>query len=42
VTDVAQSTKETEVSSTQTLQTVSQLAGLSTELLRLVQPQRAA
>ena len=36
---IAQSTKETEVSSGQTLATVSQLASLSKDLLRLVQPQ---
>lgn len=39
VANVAQTTKETEVSSRQTLETVSQLAGLSKDLLRLVQPQ---
>ena len=39
VTDVAQTTRETETSSSQTLQTASQLAGLSLELRRLVQPQ---
>ncbi len=33
---------ETETSASQTLQTASELAGLSTELLRLVQPQAAA
>jgi methyl-accepting chemotaxis protein len=39
VSDVAQSTQETETSSTQTLQTASQLAGLSMDLRRLVHPQ---
>lgn len=39
VTDVAQATQETETSSTQTLQTASQLAGLSLDLRRLIQPQ---
>ncbi len=39
VSDVAQATQETETSSTQTLQTASQLAGLSTDLRRLVHPQ---
>ncbi|MCI0622083.1 MAG: methyl-accepting chemotaxis protein [Acidobacteria bacterium] len=42
IADVAQTTKETEASSGQTLQTASQLATLSRELLRLVQPQQAA
>jgi len=41
VTDVAQATQETETSSTQTLQTASQLAGLSMDLRRLIQPQAA-
>lgn len=41
VTDVAQATQETETSSTQTLQTASQLAGLSMDLRRLIQPQVA-
>lgn len=41
VADVAQATQETETSSSQTLQTASQLAGLSTELRRLIQPQAA-
>jgi len=41
VTDVAQSTQETDTSSTQTLQTASQLAGLSLDLRRLIQPQAA-
>lgn len=41
ISDVAQTTKETEVSSGQTLETVSQLASLSKDLLRLVQPQAA-
>ena len=39
IANVAQATRETEASSGQTLATVSQLAGLSKELLRLVQPQ---
>jgi methyl-accepting chemotaxis protein len=39
VTDVAQATQETEASSSQTLQTASQLAGLSLDLRRLIQPQ---
>jgi methyl-accepting chemotaxis protein len=42
VSNTAQAAKETEVSLAQTLQTASQLAGLSRELLRLVQPQAAA
>lgn len=41
ITNTAQATRETEASSGQTLQTASQLAGLSRELLRLVQPQAA-
>jgi methyl-accepting chemotaxis protein len=41
ISNVAQATKETEASSGQTLQTASQLAGLSCDLLRLVQPQTA-
>lgn len=36
--NVAQTSRETEVSSTQTLQTAQQLAGLSGELLRIVKP----
>jgi methyl-accepting chemotaxis protein len=39
ITSVAQATKETEASTGQTLQTVSLLAGLSRDLLRLVRPQ---
>jgi methyl-accepting chemotaxis protein len=39
VADVAQATQETETSSGQILQTASQLAGLSTDLRRLVHPQ---
>ncbi|NUP13217.1 MAG: methyl-accepting chemotaxis protein [Polyangiaceae bacterium] len=39
ITNVAQATKETEASTGQTLQTASQLTGLSRELLRLVKPQ---
>lgn len=42
ISNTAQATKETEASSGQTFQTASQLAGLSKELLRLVQPQVAA
>lgn len=42
VTDVAQATQETETSSAQTLQTASQLAGLSMDLRRLIQPQVGA
>lgn len=41
VTDVAQATQESETSSTQTLQTASQLAGLSMDLRRLIQPTAA-
>jgi CHASE3 domain sensor protein len=41
VANVAQATKETEASSGQTLQTASQLAVLSGDLLRLVQPRAA-
>lgn len=41
ITNTAQATRETEASSGQTFQTASQLAGLSKELLRLVQPQAA-
>ena len=37
VTNVAQATRETEATSTQTLQTASQLSSLSAELMRLVQ-----
>lgn len=39
IASTAQATKETEASSSQTFQTASQLAGLSKDLLRLVQPQ---
>jgi methyl-accepting chemotaxis protein len=39
IANVAQATKETEASSSQTLMTASQLATLSKDLLRLVQPQ---
>jgi methyl-accepting chemotaxis protein len=42
IANVAQATKETEASSTQTLQTATQLTGLSNELLRLVQQHAAA
>jgi methyl-accepting chemotaxis protein len=41
IANVAQATKETEASSSQTLQTASQLAGLSRDLLRLIKPQAA-
>lgn len=41
VSNVAQATHETEASTGQTLQTASQLAGLSRDLLRLIQPQAA-
>jgi methyl-accepting chemotaxis protein len=41
ISNTAQATRETEASSSQTLQTASQLAGLSRDLLRLVQPQAA-
>lgn len=39
ISNVAQAARETEASSTQTLETASQLASLSRELLRIVQPQ---
>ncbi|MBW8828359.1 MAG: CHASE3 domain-containing protein [Burkholderiales bacterium] len=42
IASTAQATRETEASSGQTFQTASQLAGLSKDLLRLVQPQTAA
>lgn len=42
IANVAQATRETEASSSQTLQTAGQLAGLSKDLLRLVQPPAAA
>lgn len=42
IANTAQAARETETSSGQTLQTASQLAGMSRELLRLVQPQGAA
>ena len=41
IANVSQATRETEASSSQTLQTASQLAGLSRELLRLVQSDAA-
>lgn len=41
IANAAQATKETEASSTQTLQTAAQLTNLSTELLRVVQPRAA-
>jgi CHASE3 domain sensor protein len=42
IANVAQATRETETSSGQTLQTASELAGLSRELLKLTQPQASA
>ncbi len=39
IANTAQATRETEASSGQTFQTATQLAGLSKELMRLVQPQ---
>ena len=42
ISNVAQATKETETSSTQTLQTASQLTTLSRDLLRLIQPEAIA
>lgn len=42
IANVAQATRETEASSAQTLQTASQLAGLSRELSRLIQPSESA
>lgn len=42
IANIAQASKETEASSGQTLQTASQLAGLSKDLMRLVQSQAAA
>jgi methyl-accepting chemotaxis protein len=42
IANVAQATRETEASSGETLQTASQLAGLSRDLLRVVQPQVTA
>jgi CHASE3 domain sensor protein len=42
IANVAQASRESEVSSTQTLQTISQLARLSTDLLHMVRPQAAA
>jgi methyl-accepting chemotaxis protein len=39
---VAQASKETETSAGQTLQTAAQLAGLSSDLLRMVRPQKTA
>jgi len=42
ITGVAQTTRETEASSTQMLQTASQLSGLATELMKLVQPPASA
>ena len=42
ITNVAQASRESEASSSQTLQTASQLAGLSRDLLRLVEPQAVA
>jgi methyl-accepting chemotaxis protein len=42
ISNVAQATKETEASASQTLQTASQLTGLSRDLARLVQAQSRA
>jgi methyl-accepting chemotaxis protein len=42
IANVAQATKETEASASQTLQTASQLTGLSRDLMRLIQPQGSA
>ena len=42
ISNVAQATNETEASSNQTLQTATQLSGLSRELLQLIQQQQAA
>jgi methyl-accepting chemotaxis protein len=42
ISNVAQASKETEASASQTLQTVSQLAGLSRDLLRIIRPHMAA
>ena len=42
IANVAQATRETEASASQTLQTASELAHLSTDLARIVRPQRAA
>ena len=42
IANIAQASRETEASSGQTLQTASELAGLSKDLLRLVKPQVAA
>jgi methyl-accepting chemotaxis protein len=42
ISNVAQATKETEASAGQTLQTASQLTGLSKDLMRLIQPQGSA
>ncbi len=41
IANVAQTSRETQASASQTLQTAAQLAGLSKELLRVVQPQAA-
>jgi methyl-accepting chemotaxis protein len=41
IANVAQATREAEASSSQTLQTASQLAGLSNDLMRIVKPQQA-
>jgi methyl-accepting chemotaxis protein len=42
ISNVAQATRETEASASQTLQTASELSGLSTELIRLVRRQASA
>jgi hypothetical protein len=42
IANVTQASMETETSAGQTLQTVSQMATLSKDLLRIIQPQMAA
>lgn len=42
ISNVAQATRETEASASQTLQTASELSGLSKDLMRLIQPQASA
>jgi hypothetical protein len=42
IANVAQASKETEASARQTSQTVSQLAALSSDLLRIIRPHLAA
>ena len=41
ITNVAQATREAEASSGETLQTASQLAGMSRDLARIIQPNAA-